>query len=48
MSDPESICLIEWPELLRPYYTPTLDILIEKISLTERKITMHHPDSTTE
>ncbi|MBP9811958.1 tRNA (adenosine(37)-N6)-threonylcarbamoyltransferase complex ATPase subunit type 1 TsaE [Candidatus Gracilibacteria bacterium] len=48
IDNPESICLIEWPEILGTQIDPTLKIFLEKLSLTERKITLFRPDGATE
>jgi tRNA threonylcarbamoyladenosine biosynthesis protein TsaE len=48
LSNPETICLIEWPEILKWTYFPTLKVALEKISETERKITLTHEQSSTD
>lgn len=30
LDNPENICIIEWPELIKKYYSPTLEIYLNK------------------
>jgi tRNA threonylcarbamoyladenosine biosynthesis protein TsaE len=39
-ADPDSICLIEWPEILQDDVKPTLCIEIEKVEEDKRKFTL--------
>lgn len=38
LDNPENICIIEWPDILRNYFLPDIEINLEKVSENERFI----------
>ncbi|MDD4151118.1 MAG: tRNA (adenosine(37)-N6)-threonylcarbamoyltransferase complex ATPase subunit type 1 TsaE [Candidatus Gracilibacteria bacterium] len=38
LDNPENICIIEWPDILRNYFIPDIEIKLEKVSENERSI----------